>query len=158
MADIGAAYHGRPSAASIIRIRYETPVGPQGLRISGGEQQRVALAGALYGEPALVVLDEPDAHADTGAMNQLMRTVLALKQRGAAVVLVTHQMVSLRVVDRLLYLRAGEVVHAGPRDEVLTVLGSRRNVVPMAGRPQVADSSAKAAVEGPVSSGKGGVP
>jgi PrtD family type I secretion system ABC transporter len=135
---------------------YETPVGPQGLRISGGEQQRVALARALYGEPALVVLDEPDAHADTGAMNQLMRTVLALKQRGAAVVLVTHQMVSLRVVDRLLYLRAGEVIHAGPRDEVLTVLGSRRNVVPMAGRPQVA-GAAPAAVEGPAS-GTGGAP
>ncbi len=113
---------------------YETPLGPQGFRLSGGEQQRVALARALYGDPALVVLDEPDAHADAAGAQLLQRAVLELKRRGRSVVLVTHNPVHLRVVDRLLFLRGGEVAAFGPRDEVQARLQAPRpNVVPMPG-------------------------
>lgn len=120
---------------------YDTVVGPQGQRLSGGEQQRVALARALYGNPTLVVMDEPDSHADAAALQLFQRTILELKQRNATVVLITHNPAMLHVADRLLLLNAGEVAAWGPRDEVRALLmGQRRNVVPMAGsKPSQAD-------------------
>ena len=132
---------------------YDTVIGPQGQRLSGGEQQRIALARALYGEPALIVLDEPDAHADAAAAQLLQSTILDLKGRGVTVVLVTHQLPSLRVADRLLLLRGGEVAAFGPRDEVQARLTApRRNVVPMTGaRPQV-DQAPKPVLQPPAPS------
>jgi PrtD family type I secretion system ABC transporter len=117
---------------------YDTPLGgTEGVRLSGGEQQRVALARALYGEPALVVLDEPDAHADAAAAHLLQRAILLLKQRGCTVVLVTHQPAHLRVADRILVLHGGAVAAFGPREEVQARLAAPRpNVVPMPGARQ----------------------
>jgi ATP-binding cassette subfamily C exporter for protease/lipase len=115
---------------------YDTWVGFGGAGLSGGEQQRVALARALYGEPALVVLDEPDSHADALAAQLLQRTIVALRQRGTTLVVITHDVAALRLMDRLLMLRNGEVVTFGPRDEVEAVLAARRaNVVPLQGKP-----------------------
>jgi ABC-type protease/lipase transport system fused ATPase/permease subunit len=111
-------------------------VGFGGAGLSGGEQQRVALARALYGEPALVVLDEPDSHADALAAQLLQRTIVALRQRGTTLVVITHDVAALRLMDRLLMLRNGEVVAFGLRDEVEAVLAARRaNVVPLQGKP-----------------------
>jgi PrtD family type I secretion system ABC transporter len=112
---------------------YETVLGPQAHRLSGGEQQRIALARAIYGDPALVVLDEPDAHADAAALQRLQATLQALKARGTTVVLITHHPGMLRGVDRLLVLRQGRVAAFGPREEVQAMLlaASQRNVVPM---------------------------
>ena len=139
--DVVAAAELAGAHEAILRLPrgYDTVIGPQGQRLSGGEQQRIALARALYGEPALIVLDEPDAHADVAAAQLLQSTILDLKGRGVTVVLITHQLPNLRVVDRLLLLRGGEVAAFGPRDEVQARLTApRRNVVPMTGtRPQV---------------------
>lgn len=115
---------------------YDTRAGPDGVRLSGGEQQRIALARALYGDPALVVLDEPDLHADAVAAQLLQRTLMALKQRRATLVVITHDMEALRLMDRLLMLRHGEVLAFGPREEVEAFLAARRaNVVPLQGKP-----------------------
>jgi ATP-binding cassette, subfamily C, bacterial exporter for protease/lipase len=130
---------------------YDTLIGPQGQRLSGGEQQRIALARALYGEPALIVLDEPDAHADMAAAQLLQSTILNLKGRGVTVVLITHQLPNLRVVDRLLLLRGGELAAFGLRDEVQARLTApRRNVVPMTGTRSQVDTALKSMPAPPV--------
>ncbi|MEK0418643.1 MAG: hypothetical protein RI949_2649 [Pseudomonadota bacterium] len=101
---------------------YDTPMGEAGSLLSGGQRQRVALARALYGDPALVVLDEPNANLDDVGEAALARAVLALKQKGSAVVLVTHRPGAVSTADRLLVLRDGQVQIQGPRDEVIAAL------------------------------------
>lgn len=101
---------------------YDTPMGEAGSLLSGGQRQRVALARALYGEPALVVLDEPNANLDDVGEAALARAVLALKNKGSAVVLVTHRPGAIAIADRLMVLREGVVQIQGPRDEVIAAL------------------------------------
>ena len=135
---------------------YETVLGPQGHRLSGGEQQRLALARAVYGAPALVVLDEPDAHADAATLQRLQATLQTLKQRGVTVVLITHHPGMLRGVDRLLVLRQGRVAGFGPREEVQAMLlaASQRNVVPMPGARPEPEAPPRRAVAAPLPAGE----
>jgi ABC-type protease/lipase transport system fused ATPase/permease subunit len=82
------------------------------------------------------VLDEPDSHADALAAQLLQRTIVALRQRGTTLVMITHDVAALRLMDRLLMLRNGEVAAFGPREEVEAALAARRaNVVPLQGKP-----------------------
>jgi ATP-binding cassette subfamily C exporter for protease/lipase len=104
---------------------YETPVGEAGSMLSGGQRQRIALARAVYGNPRLVVLDEPNANLDDAGEQALARTVAQLKQQGATVVLVTHRPGAVALADQLLVLREGRVHMLGPRDEVLNGLRGR---------------------------------
>jgi PrtD family type I secretion system ABC transporter len=135
---------------------YETLLGPQGHRLSGGEQQRLALARAVYGAPALVVLDEPDAHADAAAMQRLQATLHTLKERGVTVVVITHHPGMLRSVDRLLVLRQGRIAAFGPRDEVQAMMlaASQRNVVPMSGGRPEPETPPRRAVAAPLPAGE----
>jgi putrescine transport system ATP-binding protein len=91
-------------------------------QLSGGQRQRVALARALYGQPALVVLDEPNANLDDAGEAALARAVLQLKQQGSTVLLVTHRPSAIALADRLLILREGRILMEGPRDAVLAAL------------------------------------
>lgn len=100
----------------------DTPVGRDGARLSAGQRQRVGLARALFGDPALVVLDEPNAHLDEEGERVLVRVLAALKARGATVVLMTHRNALLAATDQLLILRDGSVQAYGPRDEVVRSL------------------------------------
>ena len=97
-------------------------MGEAGSLLSGGQRQRVALARALYAEPRLVVLDEPNANLDDVGEAALARAVVALKQKGSTVVLVTHRPGAIAVADRLMVLRDGVVQIQGPRDEVIAAL------------------------------------
>jgi ATP-binding cassette subfamily C exporter for protease/lipase len=101
---------------------YDTAMGEAGSLLSGGQRQRVALARALYGEPALIVLDEPNANLDDVGEAALARAVIALKQKGSTVVLVTHRPGAVAIADRLLVLRDGTVQMEGPRDQVIAAL------------------------------------
>lgn len=101
---------------------YETPVGRDGAVLSGGQRQRVALARALYGEPALVVLDEPNSSLDESGDAALVRAIQMLKQRGATVVVMTHRTSVLGVTDKILLLVEGAQQAFGPRDEVLAAM------------------------------------
>jgi len=89
---------------------YETPIGEAGGALSGGLRQRVALARALYGEPALLVLDEPDANLDEAGEAALRQAVRAQKARGHTVVLISHHPELLAVADRLLVLHEGRIL------------------------------------------------
>lgn len=98
---------------------YDTVLGPYGAGLSAGQAQRVALARALYGDPVLLVLDEPNSNLDQDGEAALMTAVRDAAARGAAVVIVAHRAGVLAGVDRLLMLNGGTVVAEGPREQVL---------------------------------------
>jgi PrtD family type I secretion system ABC transporter len=105
----------------IIKMRdgYDTQIGEQGTALSAGQAQRVALARALYGEPFLIVLDEPNSNLDTEGDEALTRAVRSARERGAVVVVVAHRPVGIEAVDMLLVLREGRMHAFGPKDTVL---------------------------------------
>lgn len=98
---------------------YDTVLGPFGQGVSVGQAQRIALARALYGDPVLLVLDEPNANLDQEGETALMAALSQATARGAAVVIVAHRAGVLARVDRLLVLKDGAVQLEGPREEVL---------------------------------------
>ena len=105
---------------------YDTPMGEAGGLLSGGQRQRIGLARALYGEPALVVLDEPNANLDDEGEAALVRAVQVMKAKGKTVVLISHRPGIVGVADRLLILHQGTVQASGPRDGVLAALQKQR--------------------------------
>ncbi|MCO5366584.1 type I secretion system permease/ATPase [Pseudomonas alliivorans] len=104
---------------------YDTRLGDDGSGLSGGQKQRVALARALYGEPKLVVLDEPNSNLDTAGEAALTRAIGELKARGCTVVLVTHRTASLSQTDQLLVLNEGRMQAFGPTAQVLQALSGQ---------------------------------
>jgi ATP-binding cassette subfamily C exporter for protease/lipase len=98
---------------------YDTPVGAAGGLLSGGQRQRLGLARALYGEPALIVLDEPNANLDDVGEAALLKSVLHMKALGSTVVLISHRTGVLQVADQVVLMQDGRIARAGKRDEVL---------------------------------------
>lgn len=98
---------------------YDHRLGLGGRGISAGQAQRIALARAVFGDPALLVLDEPNAHLDAEGDAALVAALGALKAEGKTILIVSHKLGILPVVDRILVLRDGRVALFGPRDEVL---------------------------------------
>lgn len=98
---------------------YDTRVTARGAPLSGGQVQRIGLARALYGNPVLLVLDEPNAHLDSDGAMALNRAVAAAKAAGAAVVIMAHRPAALQECDLLMVLKDGAVSAFGPRDTVL---------------------------------------
>ncbi|MBZ9744920.1 type I secretion system permease/ATPase [Mesorhizobium sp. CO1-1-7] len=123
---------------------YRTEVGPHGARISRGQRQRVALARALFGDPQLIVLDEPNTGLDGEGEVALFNVLQQLKERGRTVILVSHQTNLLRTADHVVFLHDGSVSMFGTRDEVLGALGGppRRIPVPAALREKLVANAA----------------
>ena len=101
---------------------YDTRIGDEGAVLSGGQRQRLGLARAVYGNPAFLVLDEPNSSLDEAGERALLQLLLSLKARGATVVVNTHRTTLMPATDRLLVMNDGQVVFFGPRDEVLAAL------------------------------------
>lgn len=107
---------------------YNTRIGSGGHGLSGGQRQRIALARAMYGDPSLVVLDEPNASLDQAGEAALMRAVADLRERGATVVIVTHKVSLLAGADQILMLEGGTLRASGPADQILTQVSGPRPV------------------------------
>jgi ATP-binding cassette subfamily C protein len=101
---------------------YDTVLGEGGGGLSGGQKQRVALARALYGDPFLVVLDEPNANLDSMGEHALTKAVLNVRARGGIVVVVAHRASALSGVDEVIVMDKGRIVAAGEKETVLRQL------------------------------------
>jgi ATP-binding cassette subfamily C protein len=105
---------------------YETPIGENGAALSAGQRQRIGLARALYGDPFLVVLDEPNSNLDAEGEEALIRALLSVRARGGISVVIAHRRNVLAALDHVLVMHGGEATAFGPKDEVI-----RQNVRPM---------------------------
>jgi len=113
---------------------YETEVGEAGILLSAGQRQRVALARALYGNPFLVVLDEPNSNLDSDGEAALTQAILDVRARGGIAVVIAHRPSALAGVDLVLVMQDGRARAFGPKDEVLSKVLRQENT-PTAVRP-----------------------
>lgn len=98
---------------------YDTPVSAGGGKLSGGQRQRIGLARALYGDPAVVILDEPNSNLDAGGSEALNKAIEDLKARGKAVIIMAHRPAAIHHCDLILMMEGGVRKAFGPKDEVL---------------------------------------
>lgn len=101
---------------------YDTPVGEQGARLSPGQRQRIALARALYGDPRLVILDEPNSNLDGLGENALAQALSALRGQGVTAIVITHRPALIAHVDKILVLEAGRITQFGPAADVMKAM------------------------------------
>jgi len=112
---------------SILRLSqgYNTKIAESGV-LSGGQRQLLGFARAIYGEPALLLLDEPNSHLDEHGEASLLACLRNLRQQGKTIVLVSHRSSILKITDQLLIMKGGEIAHYGPRDSVMAELQQAR--------------------------------
>ncbi len=103
---------------------YDTSVGPGGRGLSAGQAQRIALARALFGDPTLIILDEPNAHLDQEGEAALVEALKTARARGAAIVVVAHRAGFMSIADKLIVMRDGKIDSFGPRDQVVARLAA----------------------------------
>ncbi|ARQ02824.1 type I secretion system permease/ATPase [Pseudorhodoplanes sinuspersici] len=109
---------------------YETSIGEGGSALSAGQRQRIGLARALYGDPFLVILDEPNANLDSEGEAGVVRAIASVRERKGIVVVIAHRPSALGVVDLVLAMESGRAKAFGPRDEVLSRVLRKPNQQP----------------------------
>lgn len=98
---------------------YDTVIGPGGIQVSGGERQRIGLARAFFGDPRILVLDEPNANLDRLGEIALNRALAEAKKRGISVFIITQRESVLSGVDLIMRMAEGQIIDYGPRDEII---------------------------------------
>ena len=98
---------------------FDTRIGPGGLSVSGGEKQRIGLARAFFGNPKILVLDEPNSSLDRIGENALLRALITAKENNITVFLVTQRDSVIKVVDNIMRMKDGQIIDYGPRDEII---------------------------------------
>lgn len=101
---------------------YDTVIGGAGGMLSGGQRQRIGLARAVYGNPKLMVLDEPNSNLDDQGEKELVEALRRIKAEGCTIVVITHRTMVLQCVDKILVMKEGAAVSFGPKDQVLASL------------------------------------
>jgi len=119
---------------------YDTVLGDGGAGLAGGQKQRLGLARAMYGDPSLIVLDEPNSNLDELGEQALVAAINDLRQRDKTIVLITHRTSIIGITTKLLFLRDGTVQMFGPTNTVLQELAKQRAQV----QQQLAEAQAAA--------------
>ena len=118
-----------------VPMGYDTPIGEAGMSLSGGQRQRLGLARAMYGNPSIIVLDEPNSNLDEHGERALVQAIKTLKAQKKSIILITHRLNILGAADYLLALEDGKVAHYGIRDEVIETINkqakSNKNAIPV---------------------------
>jgi ATP-binding cassette subfamily C protein len=109
---------------------YQTKIGEGGVGLSAGQRQRIALARALYGDPFLVVLDEPNSNLDTAGDNALTGAIRSVRARGGVAIVIAHRPSALAAVDKVLAMTRGQVAGFGPKSEILKDVLNRPQQAP----------------------------
>ncbi|WP_201334431.1 MULTISPECIES: type I secretion system permease/ATPase [unclassified Nitratiruptor] len=104
---------------------YNTKIGPGGATLSGGQRQRIGLARAIFGDPKLVILDEPNSNLDDAGEKALMQALMTLKEKGTTVIFITHKIPLLNLADKIALLRDGMLAMYGPKNEVFAKLNQK---------------------------------
>ncbi|NNG22932.1 type I secretion system permease/ATPase [Telluria aromaticivorans] len=142
---------------------YDTRLGDGGAGLSGGQKQRLGLARAMYGDPSLIVLDEPNSNLDEAGEAALTAAVNDLRQRGKTIILITHRPSAIGITTKLLLMREGTVHMFGPTQQVLAALQEANAKALQAAQIQAAQAAQAAAAgkaqhegtpEAPVTSGE----
>lgn len=125
----------------ILRLEqgYDTRIGEAGASLSGGQRQRIGLARALYGEPFLIVLDEPNSNLDHDGDEALTQAIRKVRERGGIAVVVTHRQTAIAGVDHVAMMADGRIQAFGPKEEILQKV-LRQGGLPAAQRQSVAAS------------------
>jgi len=127
-ADVIAAAQGVGIHEAVLRLPqgYDTKINDSVGALSGGQRQLLGFARAIYRQPALLLLDEPNSHLDEHGEASLLASLLSLKAQGKAIVLVSHRSSILKITDQLLIMDEGRVAHYGSRDSVLAEINKSR--------------------------------
>jgi len=135
---------------------YETMIGPNGMALSGGQKQRIGFARALFGQPCLVVLDEPTSNLDNEGRKSFLSAIKQLKEQGTTIILIAHQPSLFESMDKLALFAEGQIQKIGPLDEMMGELNPTRITT---ARPVAVNSSRRVNIK-PVAdnSSQGGKP
>ncbi len=115
---------------------YETSIGAGGENLSGGQRQKIGIARAFYGQPSLIVLDEPTSNLDAIGEAAIRNAIEILKKSGSTVVIIAHKPIVVGGVDNLMVIQNGTMTHFGPTDEVMPKI-TRKSVVEHENAPRM---------------------
>jgi PrtD family type I secretion system ABC transporter len=110
---------------------YDTDIGEAGGRLSGGQKQRLGLARAFFGDPKVVVLDEPNANLDVEGEHALLQAIGTMRQRGSTIVIIAQRLGVLAVADKIMVLAQGSIDTIGERNQVAGLIKAGKTALPM---------------------------